>query len=79
MTYQATITRKGQMTIPKRLREILGLGLGDRVILEPEKRSRRVKITPVPSLESLAGSFRVKKPRNPVAIRKHMERHYERA
>ena len=78
MTYQTTITRKGQMTIPKGLREFLGLGLGNRVMLEPEKRGR-VKITRVPSLRSLAGSFRVKRPRNPVAIRKRMERHYERA
>ena len=77
MTYQTTITRKGQMTIPKGLREFLGLQLGNRVILEPEK-PRRVKITPVPSLGSLAGTFRVKRPRNPVALRKHMERHYKR-
>lgn len=78
MTYQTTITRKGQMTIPKGLRELLGLALGNRVLLEPEKRGR-VKITPVPSMRSLAGSFRFKRPRDPVAIRKNMERHYERA
>ena len=79
MNYQTTITRKGQMTIPKELREALGLKLGNRVILEPDKRGQRVKITPVPSLGSLAGSFRVKNPHNPIAIRKYMEHHYERA
>ena len=78
MTYQTTITRKGQMTIPKGLRDALGLELGRRVILEPEKHSQRVKITQVPSLGSLAGSFHVKTPRHPVALRKRMERRYKR-
>ena len=78
MTYQTTITRKGQLTLPKALRELLGLGLGNRVILKPETGGR-VKITPVPSLKSLAGSFRVAKSSHPVAIRKQMERDYRRA
>ena len=78
MTYQTTITRKGQLTIPKGLREALGLELGRRVILEQEKHSQRVKITAVPSLGSLAGSFRAKTPRDPIALRKRMERHYKR-
>ena len=78
MTYQTTITRKGQLTIPKGLRDALGLELGRRVILEQEKHSRRIKITAVPSLGSLAGSFHAKTPRHPVTLRKRMERHYKR-
>lgn len=77
MTYQTTLTRKGQLTIPKELREALGLEPGRRVILEREKGDR-VKITPAPSLRSLAGSFRPKRVYDPVSLRKRMERRYKR-
>lgn len=78
MTYQTTITRKGQMTIPKKLREALGLELGRQVLLEPDIKGQRVKIVQVPSLRSLAGSFRPQKTYDPVVLRKRMERHYKR-
>lgn len=78
MPYQTTITRKGQLTLPKRIRELLHLPLGSRVLLEPERRGRNLKITPLPSLKAIAGSFIVRKPRHPVAIRTQMERRYRR-
>ena len=77
MTYQTTITQKGQMTVPKAIREILKLELGKRVLLVLEGHGR-LKITPLPSLDSLAGSFKIKKMRHPVAIRKRMELQYKR-
>ena len=77
MTYQTTITRKGQLTLPKAIRDLLKLELGRRVLLVLERRGR-LKITPLPLLSSLAGSFKVKKSHDPVAIRKHMEKSYRR-
>jgi len=37
MPYSTTITKKGQITIPKPLREILKLKENSRIILEAEK------------------------------------------
>ena len=73
MPYHSTITQKGQLTLPKKVREFLHLKLGERVLLEPDARSRRLKITPVPSITYLKGSFHVKKPVHPVTIRRRME------
>lgn len=78
MSYQTTITKKGQLTLPKKVREALGLRTGDRVVLEPDPAHKKIKITPLPSLEKLAGSFRVTSSRNPVEIRKEMEKTYTR-
>ena len=78
MTYKTTITKKGQLTIPKEVRDFLGLRLGERVMLELDRRQKQVKIAPLPTLEELAGSFTVKSPQNPVVIRKKMERSYKR-
>jgi hypothetical protein len=59
---------------------MLDLPLGSRVLLEPEKRGRKIKITPVPSLKTIAGSFKPRrKALDPVKIREYMERHYKRA
>jgi AbrB family looped-hinge helix DNA binding protein len=78
MPFQSTITRKGQLTIPKDVREFLGLRLGERVLIDLDKRHRQVKITPLPTLEELAGSFRVKSPSHALVLRKKMERAYAR-
>ena len=78
MSFQSTITRKGQLTIPKDVREFLGLRLGERVLIDLDRRHKQVKITPLPTLEELAGSFRVKSPVDPVMLRKKMEKSYQR-
>ncbi len=78
MTYQTTITRKGQLTLPKEIRKIMKLPLGSRVELRPDPAGGKLKINVLPSLKSLAGSFVVKKPINPVLLRAQMERQYGR-
>jgi AbrB family looped-hinge helix DNA binding protein len=78
MSYHSTITRKGQLTLPKKVRELLHLGLGERVLLEPDTCGTQLKITTVPTIKELKGSFVVKKSLNPVVIRKQMEGHYTR-
>lgn len=67
MTTDATLTSKGQTTIPKEIRDSLGLHPGDRMTftLMPDKTVvMRVKTK---SVMELAGLLR-KKGRKPVAI-----------
>ncbi len=49
-----TISSKGQITIPKEIREKLKLGSGDRVIVELGRQCALVKPVPKPS-ESIKG------------------------
>lgn len=79
MTYATTLTQKGQITLPKNIRDILGLRIGDKITLKlVDKKKKQIKIERIPSLEELAGSFKVKNPIDPVKIREYMETHYER-
>lgn len=44
MAYQTTITKKGQITIPKVIREFLRLKPGEKISLEVEKRKKKSKL-----------------------------------
>lgn len=54
---RATLTSKGQLTVPKDVRERLGLESGDRVVFEFEGDSVRLKAERRRSLEELRGSL----------------------
>lgn len=54
---RATLTSKGQLTIPKEVRERLGLRSGDRVSFEFEGDSVLLKIERRKSLDELKGSL----------------------
>ena len=63
----ATITAKGQMTVPKRLRERLGVPNGGKIrILQHSDGS--VYILPVVSMKELTQSLPPSPKRNPVSI-----------
>lgn len=47
LTATATLTSKGQVTIPKAVREALGLEEGDQVRFEVDPKSRRSSMEPV--------------------------------
>lgn len=67
-----TLTSKGQITIPKRVREVLGVKAGDKIEFEIEKGV--VKIKPALTLEASFG--RIKPHRRPEdfrALRKFFE------
>lgn len=57
-----TVTTKGQVTIPKNIREKLGLVPGDKVIFEEDKNA--VKVRPAPDFFSFRGALKGRKPYN---------------
>jgi len=76
MSYQATITSKGQITIPKKIRELLGLRSSSKVIFEVKKEE--VKIKPVVDILEIAGTFQPKKRVSALKLREKFEKEYER-
>lgn len=66
------------MTIPKAIRDSLRLPLGGRVMIDFDGSTRGIRFIRLPSMRELAGSFRVKNPRNAVKLRAYMEKHYRR-
>ena len=80
MSYQTTITRKGQITIPKEIRESLRLKEGEKLEIEFNKKEGLIKLKLLPDILEIAGTF--KKPRKRIDIlkaREKMEKQYERA
>ncbi len=57
---RATLTSKGQLTLPKEIREHLGLKPGDRVVFEVEEGGARLRIEKRRALEELKGSLPAK-------------------
>ena len=78
MVYSTTITKKGQITIPKEIREILKLEEGKKLEVEFEKKKKEIKIRAVPDILDLAGTFKPKKKINVLKAREAMEKIYER-
>ncbi|MFH0740012.1 MAG: AbrB/MazE/SpoVT family DNA-binding domain-containing protein [bacterium] len=81
MTYSTTITQKGQITIPKVIRDALRMAIGQKISLELEKDKKEVRMRVFPDILEIAGTIKVKKNKgvDPVKAREYMETHYERA
>jgi AbrB family looped-hinge helix DNA binding protein len=60
----ATVTSKGQVTIPKVVREALGIKAGDEVVFRVE--GDRAVLARTPDFLDLAGTFRVPAPKRNV-------------
>lgn len=79
MTYPATVTRKGQITIPKVFRDKLHLDKTRRVLLELESSGKGLTLKPAPDFFETLKKIRPPKHRRSVLMaRKHMEKNYER-
>ena len=76
MSYQATITSKGQITIPKKIRELLRLETSSKVIFEVKEEE--VKIKPVVDILEIAGTLKSKKQISALKLREKFEKEYER-
>lgn len=54
---KATLTSKGQITVPREIREELGLSAGDKLLFEVEEGAIRLKVSKPRPLEELRGSL----------------------
>ena len=79
MTFVTSLTQKGQVTIPKKMREKAGLKPRDIVRVEQGKNGT-IKITSQPTILDLAGTLvpRKNKNKDPLEAREYMENNYER-
>lgn len=59
---KATITSKGQLTVPKDIRQRLGLRAGDKLVFEIEGDSVRLRVDRRTTLDELQGSLPARKP-----------------
>lgn len=75
----STITKKGQTTIPKQVRETLGLKPSDKIVyLEEEGKVILFPFKKEKKLLDLYGAFSFKKVKRPVDFRK-LRREFEKA
>lgn len=78
MTYQTTITSKGQITIPKKLREALHLDTQKKLIVELEENQRGLLLRPTEDFLEVTRKVKIAKKEDPLKAREYMERHYAR-
>ena len=71
-----TVTQKGQVTLPKKMREILGINEYDKVFVEAGKD--HIKIKPAEDILDLIGKFKIKNKKPLLKAREQMEKHYKR-
>jgi AbrB family looped-hinge helix DNA binding protein len=73
-----TVTQKGQVTLPKQLREAAGISLYGKVFVEAD--AGQITIKPGTDIFDLAGTFKPKKNKNKSVLqaRSYMEKHYKR-
>ncbi|OGM27694.1 hypothetical protein A3D00_00360 [Candidatus Woesebacteria bacterium RIFCSPHIGHO2_02_FULL_38_9] len=73
----STVTQKGQVTIPKKIREKVGIDLRKKVKIEAKKGY--IKIEPSLDLIDIAPLVIAPKGKNALKARKYMDSHYQRA
>ena len=78
MTYQTTITRKGQLTIPKEIRDALGILELQKMTIKLEEKEREIRIKPIRDFLQVAKQIKVRKKVNPLKARKYFENNYAR-
>lgn len=74
MIYSTRITQKGQLTLPKPIREELSLTPNLQIMLWLENSA--LKIKPMKTILDLAGSFKPQKTTNAISLRDKMSKSY---
>ncbi len=75
--FQTTVTRKGQITFPKDVLRVLGLGYLKKVRVQV-KPDKTIHISSLPDILDLAGQYRPRKRLNALRLREKLEKQYER-
>ena len=78
MLYQATLTSKGQITIPKTIRDALRLATNRKVRLVLSTDQTKAYIEPTEDFLELAQKISIKKNVNLMKAREQFEQSYER-
>ena len=81
MSFTTTVTTKGQVTLPKNIRDFLGLYPRTRVTVNLDKKNKAVKFEPIVNFLNFAGCLNDKVPKekriDPVEAMLYMEKHYD--
>lgn len=72
----STITQKGQLTLPKKLRQKLGIKTRDKLFIK--EAADHIKIYPTRDILSMAGEFKPKKKKPVLGARRALEKGYQR-
>lgn len=78
MVYSTTITRKGQITIPKSLREQFGFSPDKRISIEVTPKRQELRLKAYHDIVEIAGTFHPQRKKNALKAREYMAKHYER-
>ena len=78
LIYQTTLTQKGQITIPKSIRDALHLASNQTIRLRLAANKKMAVIEPSENFLELAARVKVQKRVNPVQARQQLEQHYDR-
>ena len=79
MIQSTTITQKWQMTIPKKIRDLIGLSEpGDFLLEVVDKKEKLIKIKEKLDILDLAGSLKPLKKKGILEAREEMEKSYKR-
>ena len=76
MTQTVTLTKKGQMTLPKDFQKALGVKAPARVRLSFDKRRKMLKVEHIPSILEFGGKLKAPKGKSALKAREYMETHY---
>lgn len=74
--FTTNVTQKGQITLPKSLREKLSIEPYDKVVVK--KAGNHLKIYPTQDILDIAGKYQAKKGQSALKARELMERNYKR-
>ena len=58
----ASVTSKGQVTIPAKIRDLLDIQPGDRLFFESQGHEVRIRVVPRRQVTDFLGAFRTKEP-----------------
>ena len=75
----STLTEKGQITVPKYIRDSLNLKSGQRLFFElEEKKKKTFKVITPEDFVEFAKKIKVKRKIDPIKARELLEKNYER-